>query len=547
MEAEPSLVFKIATEPWEFEQIYRLNYETFVEEIPQHGPNSDGRLVDRFDAENTYLICLQGRELVGMIAVRDRRPFSLDEKLPDLESYLPPARSLCEMRLLSVRPGHRNGLVFRGLMKLLEQYCLGRGYDLAVISGAAHRVELYRRLGFVPFGPMVGTPPALFQPMYLTLNSWQERAADFLRASRASSAKRIFLPGPVSVHREVRRALSQPPVSHRADGFVEDFQETKRMLCEFAGARHVEILLGSGTLANDVIAAQLSLRPGRGLVLSNGEFGERLIDHASRFALDFEPLAIAWGETFDLSAVQRHLEQGGMRWLWAVHCETSTGVLNDLEGLKRLCRSAGALLCVDCVSSIGTVPLDLGGVHLASGASGKGLGAFPGLSLVFYNEPIAPAPARLPRYLDLGFYAENRGVPFTFSSNLLYALKTALARFDRRKAFHETAALARWLRQELRGMGLTIVADDAHTAPAVITIALPASISVERLGAELEREGFYLSYKSRYLLERNWIQICLMGDYSSKWCVALLQTLRERLAAGQRSRVTPPPSSEKHH
>lgn len=543
MEAEPSLVFKIASEPWEFEQIYRLNYKTFVEEIPQHGPNSDGRLVDRFDAENTYLICLQGRELVGMIAVRDRRPFSLDEKLPDLESYLPPARSLCEMRLLSVRPGHRNGLVFRGLMKLLEEFCLDRGYDLAVISGAAHRVELYRRLGFVPFGPMVGTQPALFQPMYLTLNSWRERAADFLRASRVSSAKRVFLPGPVSVHREVRHALSQLPVSHRADDFVEDFQETKRLLCDFAGARCVEILLGSGTLANDVIAAQLSLRPGRGLVLSNGEFGERLIDHAARFGLDFEPLAIGWGETFELPAVQRRLKQGDIRWLWAVHCETSTGVLNDLEGLKRLSQETGVLLCMDCVSSIGTVPLDLRGVYLASGASGKGLGAFPGLCLVFYNEPIPSAPTRLPRYLDLGFYAENRGVPFTFSSNLLYALKTALARFDRRKAFHETAALARWLREELRAMGLRIVAEDAHMAPAVITIALPPSISVEKLGGELERDGFYLSYKSRYLLDRNWIQICLMGDYSSKWCAALLQKLRERFATGQCSRFTHHPSS----
>jgi len=41
------------------------------------------------------------------------------------------------------------------------------------------------------------------------------------------------------------------------------------------GARNTEMVLGSGTLANDVVAAQLSLERGPGLILSNGEFGER--------------------------------------------------------------------------------------------------------------------------------------------------------------------------------------------------------------------------------------------------------------------------------
>ena len=63
------LVFKVASEDWEFEQIHRLNYRTFVEEIPQHASNPEGRLVDRFHAENTYIICLQGRRLVGMLAL----------------------------------------------------------------------------------------------------------------------------------------------------------------------------------------------------------------------------------------------------------------------------------------------------------------------------------------------------------------------------------------------------------------------------------------------------------------------------------------------
>src|SRR5271165_4992513 len=84
MNSRHALVFKSATEDWEFEQIHRLNYRTFVEEIPQHQPSAEQRLVDKFHAQNTYLICLAGRKLVGMLAVRGNRPFSLDQKLPTL-------------------------------------------------------------------------------------------------------------------------------------------------------------------------------------------------------------------------------------------------------------------------------------------------------------------------------------------------------------------------------------------------------------------------------------------------------------------------------
>ena len=84
--------FKIATEDWEFDQIQQLNYRTFVEEIPQHSATPSGRLVDKFHDENTYVICLSGTQLIGMLAVRGKRPFSLDQKLPRLDDYLPPGR-----------------------------------------------------------------------------------------------------------------------------------------------------------------------------------------------------------------------------------------------------------------------------------------------------------------------------------------------------------------------------------------------------------------------------------------------------------------------
>src|ERR1043166_2982833 len=293
MSLRSPLVFKFATEDWEFEQIHRLNYKTFVEEIPQHHASPAQRLVDKFHAENTYLICSCGRKLAGMLAVRGDRPFSLDHKLEQLDSFLPLGRRICEIRLLAIEKKFRGAQVLQGILALLWQHGIERGYDLAIISGTTRQFKLYQHLVFVPFGPLVGAGDAQFQPMYVTLETFESTAREFLRSSpsRASQPSAVnFLPGPVAVRREVRRAFEQAPESHRADAFMKDFHAARQVLGELVCARNVELFLGSGTLANDVVAGQLSLEAKRGVVLSNGEFGSRLVDQARRLRLDFEAI-----------------------------------------------------------------------------------------------------------------------------------------------------------------------------------------------------------------------------------------------------------------
>jgi aspartate aminotransferase-like enzyme len=290
----------------------------------------------------------------------------------------------------------------------------------------------------------------------------------------------------------------------------------------------VEVLLGSGSLANDAISGQLSLLKKRGLVLSNGEFGERLVDHATRQGLQFDVYDVDWGEPFDYEEVRRRIEAGdGIGWLWVTHCETSTGILNDLSSLKALCSELGVKLCLDCISSIGTVLVDLSGVYLASCVSGKALASYPGLSMVFYNHQLQPAPRSLPRYLDLGYYASQSGIPFTQSSNLVFALQTALHRICWQEKFDQIGEANCWLRKRLRDGGLNILAPDDHASPAVVTIILPPEIKSSDVGKQLRGAGYLLSYNSAYLLRRNWIQICLMGE----WSMENLEILAGLLAA----------------
>ncbi|HTR40186.1 MAG TPA: GNAT family N-acyltransferase [Pseudomonadales bacterium] len=557
MNQEP-LTFKVAKEDWEFEQVHRLNYKTFVEEIPQHQPSAAQRLVDKFHAENTYLICMQGQKLVGMLAVRGARPFSLDQKLENLDSYLPPNRIVCEIRLLAIEKkfrGARGGQVLQGILALLWQHGVENNYGLAIISGTTRQFKLYQHLGFVPFGPVVGSGDAQFQPMYVTLETFEVTAREFLRSSPARSFHPNavnFLPGPVAIRREVRRAFEQAPESHRGESFKKDFKATKETLCELTQAKNVEIFMGSGTLANDIVAAQLSQLGGHGLILSNGEFGERLVDHAHRFGLAFDTLAFEWGEPIDFKAVEQKFRGRGKNayaWLWCAHCETSSSYMADLDALKKLCDETQTRLCLDCISTIGALPVDLTGVYLASCASGKALRAYPGLSMIFYNHTAAGNTKKLPRYFDLDFYAKQEGIPFTFSSNLLHALRTAVKRVNWEKRFTETAEWSTWLRGQLVESGFQLVGGGAPVSPAVITIKLPPEMDSVKMGNAMQEAGYLLSFNSEYLRRKNWIQICLMGECTREKVVALSNAIH-RLVKRQADAARQPAAtvhSKAHH
>ena len=514
------LRFRAAT-PLDLEQVHQLNYATFVEEIPQHQPNPERRLQDRLLDRSTTYVGVEAGEVVAMVTVCDERPFSIDRKVPNVDTLVPRFENPCEIRLLAIRPDKRGGRLFAGLARCLYDHCCERGHDIGFISAAAGQARLYRHIGFKPFGPRIGTDAAPYQGMYLT---W-ESISDIIHQV-AGPGQVNLLPGPVNISEEVRQAFEQQPVSHRGPAFHRQFAELKGMLAGLAGARHCEILLGSGTLANDAVAAQLA-RGGRpGVVAVNGEFGERLVDHARRAGLTFRAVEAPWGAPLPWDALAATLAEAPRpAWLWATHCETSTGVLNDLDRLRALAADHGAQLCLDAISSFGAAPLDCRGVAFATATSGKAVAAYPGVALVFHDAPVTANP-RLPRYLDLGLYDIAEGTPFTHSSNLIAALHVAARRFANEGVAARVASrqhLHDLLRPRLEALGLS--------APAVLSFEPPAGVAAGALGAWLEERGFALSHRSGYLERRNLIQVCLLGAVHRAAIAALATAIDERLGA----------------
>ncbi|MGW5981976.1 aminotransferase class V-fold PLP-dependent enzyme [Bacillus mycoides] len=515
------LIYKVADQAWEFESIHKLNYKTFVEEIPQHEETKDRVRIDRFHEENTYLICLDDDKLVGMVALRGKRPFSLDYKIPNLDFYLQEhGENVYEIRLLSVEREYRNGRALLGLIRFLHRYLLLNGYELALISATTGELPLYEQMGFKFFHTLVGTEEAAFQPMYVTPAMFEESSVGGIMTKEYT-----FLPGPVDIEENVRKAFSTKPISHRSKSFQVTMENVKKRLLQMTKAKRVQIMLGTGTLANDAIALQLNSLKGKGLVLTNGEFGNRLVGHATRAQLHYDTHKKEMAEPFLYTELEKIMATGNYEWLWFVHHETSTGMLNNLEELKILCKKYQMKLCVDCISSIGAIPINLKDVYFASGVSGKAIKSYTGLSFVFHNH-IVKVNEAVPAYMDIGMYEENESIPYSHSWNLIYALQEALKIFEDEMVFEKIKETYTYSEQAITNMGLNLVSPKEHAAPIIVTIQLNEDQSSKALGDALALQGYIVHYESAYLQKNNWIQIACLNHYKERDMKRMLNCLQ---------------------
>ncbi len=356
----------------------------------------------------------------------------------------------------------------------------------------------------------------------------------------AAAGEICLVPGPVTVSRPVRAAWLLPPLYHRETEFIELFEKVRKQLGVLAGSRDVALFLGSGTLANEVVAATLAAtqKAGRGLILSNGAFGERLVVQAAAFGLSPRVLTAPWGSPWDLDAVAAALDtEPPGSWVWGVHHESSTGVLNNLSALVRLARRRDVRVCADCVSSIGAVPLDLSEVYVASGTSGKALGSYSGVAIVFANRRALRDidGCHMPSYLDLPTTLAHKGPRFTFPAALIQSLAAALSAYDPAHCevrYATLAALGRHVRRKLRCVRLAPMARECDAGPTIATFTPPHEMTSSAFVDLCRSWGFLVGGQSGYLAERRLVQIATMGATTRAACAPLFEHLERFVSVG---------------
>ena len=299
--------------------------------------------------------------------------------------------------------------------------------------------------------------------------------------------KWLFTPGPTPIPPEALLAMARPIDYHRSDDTVALIKDVLEKLKHvFQTENDVLFLTSSGTGGMEGAVANLLSRGDKVIVIRSGKFGERWGDICTAFGVEIIPIDVTYGNSVDPQAVETLLaEHPDVKAVYATLCETSTGVLHDIEALARLTRGRPTLLIVDAVSGLAAddLQMDNWGVDVVVSCSQKGLMTPPGLSVVALNQRAWDAVERsdLPKYyLDFRKAYESGlqgSVPYTPAVTLLTALQCALERICAegiRNAIARHSQLASATRSAVKALGLSLYA--ASPANTVTSIRLPEEI-----------------------------------------------------------------------
>ncbi len=256
-----------------------------------------------------------------------------------------------------------------------------------------------------------------------------------------SAQNPVFIPGPTNIPEEIRKACDMPTLDHRSPKFAKVFKPAvagvRRVLQMEAG--EVIVLPSTGTGGWEAAVTNTLSAGDKVLTARFGMFSHRWIDLCQRHGLDVQIIETPWGQGAPLEAIEAALRADSAHEIKAVlatHNETATGVRSDIAGIRRALDAAGhpAMLFVDGVSSIGSMPFDMAGwgVDVAVAGSQKGFMLPAGLAILGVSPKALAAMehATLPRtffdFRDMTQAYATGGFPYTPPAGLIAGLAASI-------------------------------------------------------------------------------------------------------------------------
>jgi alanine-glyoxylate transaminase/serine-glyoxylate transaminase/serine-pyruvate transaminase len=290
----------------------------------------------------------------------------------------------------------------------------------------------------------------------------------------------------------VLEALGQPLLGHLDPAFLAVLDETQDRLRGLFGTENPFTLPLSATGSGGMEACFANLlEPGDTAVIGvAGVFGGRMCEVAGRLGAHVERVEAEPGSALSAAAMADAIERVEPRVVAFVHAETSTGVLQPVEEIAAAARRAGALLVLDCVTSLGGVPvtLDAWGVDAAYSGTQKCLACPPGLSPVSFSpravERVRARSSPVPSwYFDVAllsaYYGGERVYHHTAPISMIFGLAEALRIVDEegmpaREARHRAASAA--LIERFAGLGFAPLVAPGLRLPPLTTLRLPEAV-----------------------------------------------------------------------
>ncbi|XP_055536793.1 3-hydroxykynurenine transaminase-like [Wyeomyia smithii] len=373
-----------------------------------------------------------------------------------------------------------------------------------------------------------------------------------LRLPLSIPEKVMMGPGPSNCSKRVLAALQNTSLSNfHAELFqvIDEVKDGLRYIFQ-TESRTTMCVSGSAHSGMEALLSNLLEDGDRALIAVNGIWAERAAEMADRYGADVRTLKGADDRPFPLEDLKKAIEQHQPKVLFVTHGDSSSGLLQPLEGLGKICHDNNCLLLVDAVASLCATSFymdawEIDGVYTGSQ---KVLGAPPGLTPISISQKaldVIRSRKTKPKvfYWDLlllgnywGCYDEPKKYHHTVSSNLIFALREALAQIIEEgleNVIKRRQDCAQHLYRGLANMGMDIfIKDPQHRLSSVTGIMIPKGVTWWKV-SQYAMKNFSLEVQGGLgpTWEKAW-RVGIMGECSTVQKINYyLYSFRESLKA----------------
>ncbi|MBP2498975.1 2-aminoethylphosphonate-pyruvate transaminase [Methylobacterium sp. PvP109] len=175
------------------------------------------------------------------------------------------------------------------------------------------------------------------------------------------------------------------------------------------------------------------------LILSNGAYGDRAASIAARLGISYDVLRVPETEMVDARLLEISYDaHPAADYIYVVHCETTTGIINPLPEIARFCKARNIKLIVDAIGTIGSETIDVEAEEICAviGSSNKCIESSPGVAFVVVDASELECSGGNPFSVSLDLFEQCRSFEstgqwrFTPPTHSVLALQAALAELE---------------------------------------------------------------------------------------------------------------------
>lgn len=319
---------------------------------------------------------------------------------------------------------------------------------------------------------------------------------------------KLYTPGPLSTTLITKQAMLRDWGTRDKD-YQNLVQDMRSKLLEMANVKEkdyaIVFMQGSGTFGVESVLNSYLNSSDRVLVLSNGAYGQRMAKICRRSGKNYDIKEFSMIEALTKEKIEYLIKKEDYTHVAVVHCETTAGVLNDIEMISELTVKHKKKLIVDAMSSFGGIPIDLDKLQaeFLITSSNKCLHGVPGVALIFGKREAFEECKDNSYSLSLDLYEQykemesgNGSFRYTSPTHVLAALNSAIDELvssggieTRYKMYIEKQ---RAIASTMTKLGFEILVEPRFQAPIITTFLSPMQFDFGDFYNYMKDKGFLL-------------------------------------------------------